>query len=104
MASCSAIRPHARLWRHMARKEGWLSDLPRYALTPTVRHRPLRLLVPSTAMACRMLVTGKRGEYNTEFAMVRTSLENAGSEEIRSLSWRIGTLSLLADCSTRMAT
>ena len=59
--------------------------------------------MPSTAMACRMLVTGKRGEYNTEFAMVRTSPENAGSEESRSLTGP-SVQSLLADCSTRMAT
>src|ERR1022692_2170045 len=35
--------------------------------------------------------------------MVRTSLENAGADEIRSLSWRMGTFSLLADCRTRVA-
>jgi hypothetical protein len=37
-------------------------------------------------MACMMLLAGKRGAYKSEFATVRTSLANAGSEEISSLS------------------
>ena len=41
---------------------------------------------PSTAIACRMLLAGYRGEYKTEFATVNTSLANAGSDEISSHS------------------
>ena len=75
-----------------------------YARTPTVRQSPCRLLAPSTAMACRMLLAGNRGAYKSEFAMVRTSLAKAGSEEIRSLNSCSCTFSLLASCRTRRAT
>jgi hypothetical protein len=33
-----------------------------------------------------MLTAGTRGAYHSEFAMRRTSLENAGSEEISELT------------------
>ena len=54
-------------------------------------------------MACRMLVTGERVAYKAEFAIVSTSLENEGSEEMRSPSLRIDTSSLLVSWRTRMA-
>ena len=60
-ASWSAIRAQARLWRQMALMQGWFSDLPMYARTPTVRQSPCKLLAPSTAMACRTLLAGNRG-------------------------------------------
>ena len=56
----------------------------------TITHPEMRryfmTIRPRTAIACRMLVTGERGAYKAEFAIASTSLENEGSEEMRSPS------------------
>src|SRR5450631_1601793 len=62
---------------------GGVSESLRYAFRPTVITRPRRRRKPSSIDAWSTLVTSLEKATRGELAILRTAVENAGSERIR---------------------
>src|SRR5260370_28604837 len=60
-----------------------VNESVRYALRPTVMTRLRRRRKPSSIDACRTLVTFLENATSGELAILRTAVENAGSDRIR---------------------
>jgi hypothetical protein len=77
------MQPHARLWRQTRLNAGTWSADDKKSLSETAITSDFSFSMPSIVRACRMLSIRRRQPSNGEFAMRKTSAENAESIRTR---------------------